>query len=500
MWWRSLLNRSLRLRLTATLSCGLGLLLGIIFAGIDIFADKAIFGEVDTSLDKQARAILAILRSSSPESMRDPMNALMPEFRRDIRGDFFQIRAADGATVSKSDSCGSENLPEPPPFKSDGRQFFELRLPSGEFGRAAAVRETIDNLSPRYPQPVTVVVAEATENLDALETQAHWLLTCAWLLSLMLCSFLANIAVRRGLGPLDEIGARAAQLTASPHASLPNLNWGSVPAELSLVVRSLDAAFSRLLTAIERERYFARTVAHELRTPLAQLRSSADLALRLGAPDAIRQELDDIAATTDEMAHTLEALMNLARYEGGLAQPEPEPLDLRQLLEHLLCQHAPRADARGLTLQLTLPDTLWVCSHPSLLARILANLVQNAVDYSPIGSDVHIDATVLGNTVDLRVRNHAPGLSHHQIERLGEAHWRRDEKLDADQHGGLGIYLARAIANVLDLRLHFRLDESVLVAMLDGLQCVAAEATVSAPGMGRVPDGEHPVGGPRPWQ
>lgn len=489
-----MLNRSLRLRLTATLSLGLGLLLALIFAGMDVLADRALFGEVDTSLDKQARAVLAILRSSSPEAMRNPMYELMPEFRRDIRGDFFQIRDADGVSISKSDSCGSEELPSPPAFTGT-RNFFELRLPSGEEGRAAAVRETLDNLPARYRQPVTVVVAEATENLEALETRAHTLLACAWLLSLLLCSFLASIAVRRGLRPLEDVSLRAAQLAASPYTPLPEFDVTRMPAELAPVVRSLDAAFARLLSAIERERYFARTVAHELRTPLAQLRSSTDLALRQDSAEAMRRELNDIVATTDEMTHTLEALMNLARYEGGLAQPESEPLDLRLLIERLLEQHTARLRERGLSLRMAIPHTLWVHSHPALLSRVIANLLQNAVDYAPPGTVLDVSIELLADEVSLHVSNAAPGLDREHINRFGEARWRRDDQQDADRHGGLGIYLARAIANVLGLRLDFHLQDGALIATLDGLACVAADTPshdAAAAGQASIDQGRVP--------
>ncbi|GEM_PF-259490 len=471
MSWSRWLNRSLRLRLTATLCTGLGLVLAAMFVAFDWTADEAFFGELDNSLHNQARVVLAVLGHSTPEAMGDPMNALMPEFRRDVHSDFFQIRDAAGTTLSKSDSCGGGDMPEPPPFAGEGPAYFDVVLPNGLSGRAAAIRARVDSLPGHVVQPITVMVAEETVTLNAMESRAHYILTAVLVLTLAVSSVLAGIAVQRGLRPLREFGERAARLASAPRT--PGPEAVPMPLELVPMARSLDTAFAHLLAAVERERRFARTAAHELRTPLAELRATAELALRHADPAEMRQALGGLLVVAESMSRALDGLLALARYEAGLAHVDYEPLDLRALVLAQIALQRDRAQQRGLAWQVTSPDEIWVSSDPLLLERIVANLVHNAVDYAPSDTRIEVAMGARGESARLDIANAAPGLTPERLRHFGEAHWRGDASVEPEAHGGLGLALARSIAGTLGLQLDFALHDGRLHASVDGLICIA---------------------------
>ncbi|MDE1899848.1 MAG: sensor histidine kinase, partial [Xanthomonadaceae bacterium] len=160
-----------------------------------------------------------------------------------------------------------------------------------------------------------------------------------------------------------------------------------------------------------------------------------------------------------------DSLLALTRYEAGLAQPEPEPLDLAVLLAQRVALAARLGAARGVRFDAARPGERWVLSDPALLERILDNLLQNAAAYASPHSAVQLD---FGDPAAplLQIRNAAPDLVAADLVHLGERFWRKSPARESDAHGGLGLALARTLAGVLGLQLRFRLDAGALVAEL----------------------------------
>ncbi|WP_312344001.1 histidine kinase dimerization/phospho-acceptor domain-containing protein [Stenotrophomonas acidaminiphila] len=447
--------RSIRRRLIVALVGGLGSLLVVLFLLLDQVLDHHLYARLDAQLLDRARAVGAMLASGTP------VDALMPEFREHGHTDFYTIWDRTGAVLARSSSSGAQALARPPRLPAAEPLYYDLVLPDGHRGRAVA--QPVAPGPAGDPRAALLTVAIERTDVDLLERRIHLSLLLVSLLAALGAAALAIVVVNRGLRPLLLLGRRVG--TLSPEAAQVPLLDARLPSELAPLAAALDSAFGRLYDALERERRFARDVAHELRTPLAEIRTSAELALRGGDPGRAAAALAISLAAVERMQRSVDGLLALSRYESGQAEPQPEPLDLRALLEQQR-QVLARATSAGARIQLDGAVEWWTSSDVALLERIVANLLQNAAEYAPPGSRIVAGVRVLAEGAWLEVRNPAPDLHDSDLPRLGERFWRKRPEHAPDTHGGLGLALARTLARILALDLQFRLEAGELVARL----------------------------------
>lgn len=238
-----------------------------------------------------------------------------------------------------------------------------------------------------------------------------------------------------------------------------------MPRELMPFALALNRAFQQLHATLARERRFARDVAHELRTPLAEVRMALDLAQR-DVVDSV--PLQGAVVSIERMRRCVDALLALSRYESGMDRALMEPLDLVELLRKA-CTAAPTMP-RAVSLDIKLPDEYWVVFDAALLERIVDNLLQNALEYAPERSRVQLLLEPMPGGARLRIGNDAPELEPQDLARMGERFWRKSPERDSSRHGGLGLALSQTLAEVLGLQLNFELEHGVFWAVLTPLR------------------------------
>jgi two-component system sensor histidine kinase KdpD len=182
-----------------------------------------------------------------------------------------------------------------------------------------------------------------------------------------------------------------------------------------------------------------RAVSHDLRSPLTSI-TTAIGALRndeLVFTDADRRELlETIAVDADRLARLVADLLDLSRLEAGAAEPEPEVWSVDELVRELVLDHrlADRVDIAG--------ETSFVNVDPVQVQRVLANLIENAMKFSPPGAQVHVRVTATSQEAIVRIVDQGPGLPEDELERVFEPFYRGRDRAGA----GLGLAIARGFA------------------------------------------------------
>lgn len=446
------MRRALALRLVL----GGGLLLGCLFEALDLLIDYELYSRFDAALTERGRLLATELTGSVPPGRRATTG--WPEFRAGSHTDFFQVWNDDGATLARSPSSGERDLARPPQPPTTEVVLYDLTLPDGHRGRGAALR--LDDGAGVF------VIAAEREALDALERRIHAALIVTIGIVLLLVVSLSIAAVRRALRPLDEFGADAERRSRDPAA--PAYDIAGLPSELQPMATALDRAFARLTDLLLRERRFARDLAHELRTPLAEMFALVETLPAAEAGTATRRE--QLAHTLTGMTRIVDGLLALARYESGIDAPAIEPVDLVPLVRAQLDAQAVLATQRGLTLASELPDEAWVMTDELLIERIVANLIGNALAHAPAGSTVGVCVAQHASGLRFVVDNDAPALSAPDVARLGERHFRAAGSSASGGHAGLGLALCMALAEQLDLTLVFSFEDQRLTVELTGLR------------------------------
>jgi two-component system sensor histidine kinase QseC len=295
------------------------------------------------------------------------------------------------------------------------------------------------------------------------------------------------LIVRSALAPLRDIGDRVAQIDARQlHLRLPAQ---SLPAELAPIHARLNELLARLDQAFARERRFTSDVAHELRTPIAELRSVTEVALRWpgdvkSATDALL-ESHDIARQMQTLVTTLLALVRSDRMPAA----ELSSVSLLDSVQKTLASlHADR-DA---TVDVRISAEASIHAEPTLLASILRNVMENALAYRDIDQPVMCEATLQSDHCVLSVRNHASRLDPEDMQRVFEPFWRKDAARTDPNHSGLGLALVRSYCALIKAQVQATLHDGIFCVELSFLREVNhAEKDVGADLVGSSLGGRH---------
>jgi two-component system sensor histidine kinase QseC len=465
-----------------------GLILVLIAGGL--FLDRAISFHLRRQFDE---ALLAGARSFASMSEATPTN-LEFEFQEAgasepdlaIPGLVFQIWRPSGEVVLRSSRIGPRDLPRPRDIGAapalyggrmlDGRQerFVAWRF----FPRPEEEDEVESAASKPIPEPLLLVLGGSRAALDSTLRTLRATVVVSVLALLGATLLLVRLGLDRGLAPLEELvqrlrGIDASRLDARADAEL-------APVELRPVVEQLNALLSRLSDSFERERAFSANLAHELRTPISELRVLSEVALQDPADtEVVRPLLEDARSTAVQMQRIVDDLLNLARLESPAA---PAPLSPTSLAELVLVGWRPvhrEAAGRGIVLSLSGMDELQVATDPSKLGLAIANLLANAVQHGVAGSPVSCRAETGAEGLELRIENRAQDLDSADLPHLFHRFWRKDPARSGGHNAGLGLALVAAVCAQLGLTCRATLEEGDLFRItLAGLRVAPATSSI----------------------
>ncbi|HYD42860.1 MAG TPA: ATP-binding protein [Anaeromyxobacter sp.] len=289
----------------------------------------------------------------------------------------------------------------------------------------------------------TVVVGQLQRTRERLAWQAASKTVVPLALLLPVLALLVWTIVGRGLAPLSRL---ADAVTARTPDSLDPVDERGVPLEALPLVRSLNDLLERLRGAMAAQRAFVADAAHELRTPLAALKLQLQLAERAPEGPERAAALAELAGGLERGAHLVAQLLTLARQDpGAAAAAAPTPVSLPALVEHAVADHHVVAEAKGIDLGAARVDAAVVEGDPAALRTLLANLVDNAIRYTPAGGRVDVSAGLEGGAPFLEVADTGPGIPPAERERVFARFYRLP---DAPAQGsGLGLSIVKAIAD-----------------------------------------------------
>ncbi len=271
-----------------------------------------------------------------------------------------------------------------------------------------------------------------------------WLLTLGVLLGVGLALGAGWWLARRTLRPVSTMTEAAGRMGARNLSARLPADFGPRD-ELTELAETFNGLLHRLEGSVERERRFTANAAHELLTPLATLRSEAEVALRRERdPEAYRDALRRLLLDVERMTATVRGLLQLARAD-TLAKNAADRLDLSALVEDRLARVRPQAEAHGLALHAEIAPGVALSAQASPLAEVVDNLLSNAVKYTPPGGRIDLRLAHGDGAARLTVRDTGAGFAGN-ADRLFDRFYRSDDAaVQARPGSGLGLAIVRAI-------------------------------------------------------
>jgi signal transduction histidine kinase len=279
---------------------------------------------------------------------------------------------------------------------------------------------------------------DRAETLSSLRYQLLVAIPFALVLATLAGYVLAGFALR----PVERMRRRAEEISAeTPGERLPVPETGD---EIERLGETLNSMLARLEGALERERDFVADAGHELRTPLALLRTELELALRHSeSADELRDAIRAASAEAERLVQLAEDLLLIARTEKGELELRVEPLELGDLISSIATRFEWRAAEAGREVVVDAPAETLVSGDRLRLEQALGNLVDNALRWG--AGPVRVEARVLGNDVEMHVLDQGTGFPDVFLPRAFE----RFTRASVDRSGrstGLGLSIVHTIA------------------------------------------------------
>jgi len=402
----------------------------------------------DAALHGRAMAVAALVRFSEddpPKLIFDPR--LFPQPIDSRYPDLFIVYGPDGQVIAKSPTWTTSISGLQPRNQSH----WNARIDSRRF-RVIQLKDipVLDQEGPGIANSATITVIYAASTYEIAEhTWAMAILTSFGSLILLALATTATVwLVKDGLSPVAQLADSADHVTAA--------DWKlNVPAKVTETVElaPLTAAMDRMLATLERaftsQREFVTNAAHELKTPIAVLKSTLQLALqRPRRADEYQRELQNALEDVGRLETLTHSMLRLARAEQLRSGHRIDmPLvDLAASCEASAERWRPMAETKSVLIEIQSEGAPQVNGDPDDFETIWNNLLDNAIRYSPVGGKVRLSIARQNGTAHIEVEDQGPGIREQDLQNIFERFHRSDPSRSRETGGyGLGLAIAKAM-------------------------------------------------------
>ena len=336
---------------------------------------------------------------------------------------------------------GDPDLPDPPAEAGEDRVTYYDAVYRNESIRAVALRVPVRPGSGKGS--ISVQVAEKT----SLRTNFARQLMLRMMVPQGILVILAALAVWLGVGlGLRALTSVRTEIENRSHVDLSPIRETNTPYEVRPLVRAMNDLLSRLSAALAAQQRFIADAAHQLRTPVAALKTQAELAVRQVRDGEAQATLQQLHTAADHAARLVNQLLTLARAEPGSHRSVMrERVNLAALARETTGEWVPRSLNRRIDLGFDDTSTdATISADPFLVRELLNNLIDNAINYTPAGGHITVRVTTDDDKLSLEVEDNGCGIHEDERERVFERFYRSAG--GSPEGCGLGLAIVREIA------------------------------------------------------
>jgi len=302
-----------------------------------------------------------------------------------------------------------------------------------------------------------IVVGELYEVRDELVTEITFNSLYPLTLFLPVLLLIIWFGVRRSLRPVRTLATQVAR--RSPSNLEPVKPGFNVPTEIQPLIKALNSLFEKLRIAFEHERLFTADAAHELRTPLASIKTQAQVALRATTDKDRAHALQQIIEGVNRSTHLIQQLITTARLDPDLTEHDFTQVNLTELARQLLTELDSEARQKDIELSLVAEQEQVIPGNRAALEFMLRNLLSNALRYTPETGQVTVKISTDAEHIALSVTDTGPGIPPAERERVFERFYRGEDM----QHivgSGLGLSIVKRVVKLHNATIHLEQPES----------------------------------------
>ena len=451
-------THSIRRALLIRCGIGSGLLLTALSLSVYFMVRHGLYEELDQSLRETASILGNQMEFEHGDIVFEWQEGLGTNSEIANRA-FFQYWNDTSGVITRSPALGDGDLPKY--SGPDGSPAIETIAIAGRAKPARAIGMVIypylntEEVAAGIPfdpkaYPHTLVVARDLTHVLRTLAYLAGILTTGTILTFIVGMLLIRHSIRNSLAPIDELTTQVHNRTGSQSETAIILP-GTMPSELVPLAESFDSLLARVAAIRSREQDFIRHASHELRTPIASLSATIELALsKPRDAEEYARHLQSCATTSHQLNELVKRLSGLARIGQNTSTVKTQPLPVDDAVALSLGNFSQRIADLAMNVLFEKRDKEPVAqADPILLDIILNNLIDNAISYSASGSTIWIE-TVCKDSIEITVTNPSTDLPE-DLGRLFEPLFRRDlsRQETSSSHLGIGLTLSSEAASAM---------------------------------------------------
>ena len=404
---------------------------------------QSVHGQLDAALLALAETEQGLLpqMSDQPLVVHEVVQGRAPSFMRLDR--LVQIIDINGRPLARSSNLGKASLPAPPSLLAalaEGRTMFQTLHGFGD----EPVRMIALPIS-GHGRVRGILVAGSLDDVNYVVQSASVLFVVMGIALLLAVSLTGASLTRRVFRAIDNVVQQARRIgNANLSERLPHPGTRD---EIGRLVDTLNAMLSRLESGFESQRRFTADASHELRSPLSRLRAELEIALRRPRDlaeygEALRSCLEEVNRLTELM----EELLTLARLDAGHERGPFERVALDRIIKEVAHRFEAPARERSVRIETQTSGPVVANIGRGAASLVLANLLDNAVKFSPPGGAITVSLAGAGPEIVVTVTDEGPGIRHEELPHVFERFYRgQAARAGAAPGAGLGLALSQAI-------------------------------------------------------
>lgn len=385
--------------------------------------------QVDAAIRADATALVERRRNGDIPAL---ITAIEDRLAVDVQNEaLYYLLAPDGRKLAGNLSAWPSEANAEPPW---------LRIPLLRDGATTEARLLRIDVGNGHRLLVGRDVAEKLRLRGLLSEGIAWAASASATLA-VLGAWALRRALERRLSPVYRTAAAIGAGDLTPRVPLSERDD-----EFDKLGTTMNAMLDRIAQLMEGVRGVSDAIAHDLRTPIARARAKLEEALHSAHDEeALRAAVEQGIADLDDIARIFQAVLRIAEVEAGARRAAFAPIDLVPMLADIAELYGAAAEAREQQLEVALPESLPLVGDRDLLGQAVANLLDNALKFTPEGGVVRLAAREEPGGVQIEVADDGPGMPEGDRERAGERFFRADSARTTPG-SGLGLSLVRAVA------------------------------------------------------
>ncbi len=457
-----MIRNSIKRKLTITLV--MSILVAILAGTFYLYSFVYSFSlkRFDSHLNNKARTLAAILDEGGEDGFSYEIDKFLPEFERKRDSEYYQVWLENGKVLQRSRTLSKFNLPRP---KKTGTlktpEYWDLILPDGEPGRAIGFHfipsvKNVDENSKFSNQPIELVLASSKNKLhqDMLDFGIRLLIEGSIIIALII--ILVPLLIRRALIPLNNLSEKVETINVNNlDIRFPEKH---MPKELKPISAKLNELIDKIDSAFKREKRLTADIAHELKTPLAELKTLAEVQLKWPEKETEKQFLEEVLEVVNQMQKMVATILTQVRAEAKVNPINVSSVDIKTVILDVVKSHKKIIEDKKIHLTvLSEEKTYDIKTDPDMLNSIINNLFDNAVQYCQEGGLVTSKIEKLNGNIKISITNTNDILEPEDLKHIFEPLWRKSTSRTSRENTGLGLAIVKTFCELLDIKLEIKI-------------------------------------------